>query len=313
MGSVVATVILAIAIGFAVGLLAGMLGVGGGSILLPVFRVVFGLSAVGSTATSLFTIIPTSVSGAIAHLRNKTCIPKLGIALGVGGALTSPLGVQLAQMSPGWLVMLAAAAVIIYTSTTMFRKALAVPKAPKRSTASTGRKAPKSAASASSASSAHAAAGGSISSDAQASAHAQAASAAEAPNADAFTIDRKVLVGAIAIGALAGVGSGYIGLGGGFIMVPLMISLLHMPMKLTSGTSLIAIMILATPATITQCMLGNVDLLIGISIACGSIPGATLGARLTKRLPERTLRFAFSAMLVTGAILLIAKELVLVL
>ena len=45
---------------------------------------------------------------------------------------------------------------------------------------------------------------------------------------------------------------GYVGVGGGFIMVPLMMSILHVPMKLTSGTSLIAVMILAVPGTITQ-------------------------------------------------------------
>ena len=100
-------------IGIVIGLFSGMLGIGGGMVMVPLFRLVFGMTAVGSTATSLFTIIPTSVSGAISHARARTCVPKLGIALGVGGACTSWLGVWLAQLSPGWLVMLAAAAVII--------------------------------------------------------------------------------------------------------------------------------------------------------------------------------------------------------
>ncbi len=88
-------------IGIVIGLFSGMLGIGGGMVMVPLFRLVFGMSAVGSTATSLFTIIPTSVSGAISHARAKTCVPKLGIALGVGGACTSWLGVWLAQLSPG--------------------------------------------------------------------------------------------------------------------------------------------------------------------------------------------------------------------
>ena len=112
----------------------------------------------------------------------------------------------------------------------------------------------------------------------------------------------------LAIGAFAGVASGYVGLGGGFIMVPLMISLLNMPMRLASGTSLIAVMILATPATIMQCALGNVDYLAGIAVACGSIPGAMLGARLVPRVPERSLRFTFAAFLGVAAILLVVKE-----
>ena len=114
---------------------------------------------------------------------------------------------------------------------------------------------------------------------------------------------------AAAVGAVAGLASGYVGLGGGFIMVPLMLSITKLPMKLTSGTSLIAVLILATPAAITQCVLGNVDYVVGIATACGTIPGAVLGARLVRTIPERTLRFAFAFFLVVAAILLVVKEL----
>ena len=253
-------------IGIAIGLFSGMLGIGGGMVMVPLFRLVFGMSAVGSTATSLFTIIPTSVSGAISHVRAKTCVPKLGIALGVGGACTSWLGVWLAQLSPGWLVMLAAAAVIAYSGITMFRKALKAPKQPI----------------------------GSIEAN---------AAAPEPPE-----LSPKELLAAAGIGMLAGVASGYVGLGGGFIMVPMMVSLLNMPMKLTSGTSLIAVMILAFPATVMQCVFGNVEYLAGIAMACGTIPGAIIGAKLVRYVPERTLRFVFALFITIAAILLVLKE-----
>ena len=113
---------------------------------------------------------------------------------------------------------------------------------------------------------------------------------------------------AVPIGALAGLASGYVGLGGGFLMVPLMMSLLNMPMKLTSGTSLFAIMILALPATAVQLYLGNVDLLVGVAVACGSIPGAAVGARFMRRIPERQLRFGFAALLLFGAVMLVVNE-----
>lgn len=253
-------------IGVAIGFFSGMLGIGGGMVMVPLFRLVFGMSAVGSTATSLFTIIPTSISGAVSHARAKTCVPKLGIALGVGGACTSWLGVWLAQISPAWLVMLAAALVIAYSGITMFRKALNAPKQPLGSSNIN----------------------------------------APIPEAPMFTTGK--LVVAAVIGMLAGVASGFVGLGGGFIMVPLMVSVLNMPMKLTSGTSLIAVMILATPATIMQCALGNVDYLAGIAMACGSIPGAIIGAKLVRYVPERTLRFVFALFITFAAILLVLKE-----
>ena len=103
--------------------------------------------------------------------------------------------------------------------------------------------------------------------------------------------------------------SGYVGVGGGFIMVPLMLSLIHIPMKLASGTSLIAVMILAVPGTITQAVLGNINWVAGIAVACGSIPGAALVAKLIPKVPERQLRFLFAGFLVVAAVLLVVNQL----
>ena len=287
-------------VGIVVGAFSGMLGVGGGTIMVPLFRLVFGLSPVGSTATSLFTIIPTSVSGAVSHVRGGTCSPKVGIALGVGGACTSPIGVWLAQISPGWAVMVAAALVIAYSGTTMLRKALALPRGSGTERA-TGADQTAQASSASQAE--RAAQADQTLHDGQIP---DPASNSTEPTVSPIT--KRLLASAVAVGAIAGVASGYVGLGGGFLMVPLLLSVLNMPMKLASGTSLIAVMILATPATIMQCALGNVELLAGIAMACGSVPGAAIGARLTRVIPERALRFMFAAFLIVAAILLVVKE-----
>ena len=115
---------LSIVVGFFVGVLSGMLGIGGGTVLVPIFKLGYAMDAIASTATSLFTIIPTSISGMITHIRNKTCIPALGVAAGIGGAITSPVGVWLASISPEWTIMVAAALVIAYSASTMFQKAI---------------------------------------------------------------------------------------------------------------------------------------------------------------------------------------------
>ena len=91
-------------------------------------------------------------------------------------------------------------------------------------------------------------------------------------------------------------------------MVPLMVAMLDMTMMLTSGTSLIDVMILAFPATVMQCVLGNVEYLAGIAMACGTIPGAIIGAKLVRYVPERTLRFVFALFITIAAILLVLKE-----
>ena len=270
---------IAVVVGLLVGVLSGLLGIGGGTIMVPIFRLGFGLSAIEATATSLFTIIPTSVSGCVTHIKNKTCIVPLGLAAGIGGAITSPLGVWLASISPAWLIMVAAAAIIGYSAVNMLRKAFSKPKAASQPT-----------------------------SQAAAQPASQDAPRSAAPGDSAFKISRKHLLMGAAIGLGAGVASGYVGVGGGFIMVPLFLSVIGIPMKRASGTSLIAVTILAIPGVIEQALLGNVHFMIGIAMAVGSIPGAVLGAQLVKRVPERTLRIMFGAFLLLMAVVLVVNE-----
>ena len=93
-------------------------------------------------------------------------------------------------------------------------------------------------------------------------------------------------------------------------MVPLFVSVLGVMMRKASGTSLIAIMILAIPGVIEQGLLGNIDYLAGIAMAAGSIPGAVIGANLVRRVPERQLRFIFGAFLLISAVVLLGNEIV---
>lgn len=263
-------------VGVLIGIASGLLGIGGGTVMVPIFRLAFGMSATMSTATSLFAIIPTSISGAISHVKGKTCIPALGIAAGLGGACLSPVGVWLAQLSPDWLVMLAAALIIGYSAINMFKKAFKIPRAGQPAEG--------------------------------ADAAAAAGAAASAPTADDSSLSRKQLLQGAAIGLVAGLASGYVGVGGGFIMVPLMLSIIGIPMRKASGTSLIAVMILAIPGVIEQGIIGNINYLAGIAIVIGTIPGAVIGARLVTKVPERTLRLLFGCFLIVAAVMLVLNE-----
>ena len=272
-------------VGIVVGILSGLLGIGGGTILVPVFRLAFGMSPVMSTATSLFTIIPTSLSGAVSHVRHRTCVPSLGVAAGLGGAVTSPFGVWLATISPGWLIMVVAALVIGWSAVKILGKAIKMkPVGKARAQAGTAQQGTKQTGTGSAepggAASAAAVAGAAVASaaamagtpDPAASqrAAAQAEASGEPPRFQKMT-RRQLAVGA-GIGLIAGVASGYVGVGGGFIMVPLMLSLVGIAMKQASGTSLIAVAILAIPGVVEQVLLGNVQYLAGIAVAIGSIP-----------------------------------------
>lgn len=298
--------------GVFVGVMSGLLGVGGGTIMVPIFRLAFGMSPLASTATSLFAIIPTSISGVVAHTRAKTCVPKLGLALGVGGAVMSPLGVWLASVSPGWLVICVAAVVIGFSAFKMFKKAVKCAPAPRAGQAGGNTQAAAGASNvASASSSAESAQPASSSAAASQTACAGAASSRSItpkPVPDQPVLSRKQYLQGACIGLVAGLASGYVGVGGGFIMVPLMLAILDIPMSLASGTSLIAIMILAIPGVIEQGLLGNIDYLAGIAIVVGSIPGALVGARLVRVVPERQLRFIFGGFLLVAAVTLMLNE-----
>ena len=287
-------------VGVGVGVLSGLLGIGGGTIMVPLFRLVFGMEPIAATATSLFTIVPTSISGMWKHAKNKTSLPRVGIVCGLAGACLSPVGVWAANVSPGWAIMGAAAVVVAYSSFTMLRKALAAPKggAAKEGCQACGKKATSAAVAASLVATAPVAAGGS-----------GAAGAQVAPfEAPAIKLTPKYVAKVAFIGVIAGFMSGYVGVGGGFIMVPLFVSMLGIPMRLASGTSLTAVCILAIPGVIEQAVLGNIDYMVGIAMMVGSIPGAVVGANLVKRVPERALRFTFAAFLLLMAVLLIVNE-----
>ena len=290
-------------VGIGIGILSGMLGIGGGTVLVPIFRLAFGMSPIMSTATSLFTIIPTSVSGAVSHIRHKTCVPSLGLAAGLGGACTSPIGVWLATISPAWMVMLAAALIIGYSAVNMLRKAWKMK--PARSAApAQAEPAGETPVEAAVEQAGDAAANDDVEPDVPAG-----SSEIAADTGKSFPrLSRKQLASGAAIGLGAGLASGYVGVGGGFIMVPLMLSLVGISMKQASGTSLIAVMLLAIPGTIEQGLLGNIDYMAGIAVAVGSIPGAVVGARLVRLVPERTLRFIFGGFLIVAAVVLVLNE-----
>ena len=299
-------------VGVVIGIASGLLGIGGGTVMVPIFRLAFGMSATVSTATSLFAIIPTSISGAVSHVKGKTCIPALGIAAGIGGALMSPIGVWLAQLSPDWLVMLAAALIIGYSAINMFKKALKAPRACQPAGAADAAASPSTQSSGAPEGSRTevrvASVSPRISGTGETLADSSATCGASGAGAHGVSLSRKQLLQGAAIGLVAGLASGYVGVGGGFIMVPLMLSVIGIPMRKASGTSLIAVMILAIPGVIEQAILGNINYLAGIAVVIGTIPGAVIGARLVTKVPERTLRFAFGCFLIVAAAMLALNE-----
>ena len=117
-----------------------------------------------------------------------------------------------------------------------------------------------------------------------------------------------LMVARIGAGLIAGSAAGIVGLGGGFIIVPLAIILFGYSFKQATAVSLLAIAVIAIPGIITHAILGHVYYLYGLALIIGTIPGANIGVRLIAKIPERQARFSFGVLLVfSGLILVISK------
>lgn len=82
--------------GFAAGIVAGLMGVGGGTLMVPIL-VALGASPVQAVATSGLAILVTSISGTVQNFRMGVLRPSKILALGIPSLLTAQLGVILAS------------------------------------------------------------------------------------------------------------------------------------------------------------------------------------------------------------------------
>lgn len=109
-----------------------------------------------------------------------------------------------------------------------------------------------------------------------------------------------------ALGAAVGVLTSLMGVGGGFIMVPVMIYLLKMPTRIVVGTSLFQLLFTTAAVSVMQAGVNHsVDPILAFILIFGSMLGTTLGARLGARLPAERLRLILALVMLAVAVKLI--------
>jgi uncharacterized membrane protein YfcA len=99
------------------------------------------------------------------------------------------------------------------------------------------------------------------------------------------------------LGTFVGVLAAIMGVGGGFIMVPVMVYLLRMPMHVVVGTSLFQILFTCATVTVMQAYSNRtVDFVLALLLLLGSTVGAQIGARLSKRLNADQLKIFLASL-----------------
>ncbi len=109
----------------------------------------------------------------------------------------------------------------------------------------------------------------------------------------------------VVIATVGGAFSGMFGVGGGTVIVPLLILWFGYGEREATGTSLLAIVVIAALAAIAQGTYGNVHVGAGVAIGIPALAGVVAGTALQQRIPERAVAGIFAVLLIVSATLLI--------
>jgi uncharacterized membrane protein YfcA len=268
-----ANMLVFLAMGGAVGFLSGMFGVGGGFLMTPLL-IFAGVPAAVAVGTESAQIAASSVSGALAQWRRRNIDILMGLVLLAGGIVGSIIGVSLVgelrrQGHFDFFVSICYVTFLGVIGSLMLIESV-----------NTMRKI-----------------------------HGGIAVSARRPGQHSWIHGlplklrfhrSKLYISAIpplVIGLFVGLLAAIMGVGGGFIMVPAMIYLLHVPTNVVVGTSLFQIVFLTAATTVLHATQNQtVDVVLAILLMVGGVVGAQLGAAAGERLKAEQLRFLLATL-----------------
>src|SRR5665809_27107 len=268
-------------LGAAVGFLSGMFGVGGGFLLTPLLMF-SGIPPAISVSTGANQIVGTSVSGTLAQWRRGNVDVRMGFVLIAGGVVGALAGVLLLGLlrqigQSGLIISLTYVAFLGVIGTLMLWESLRV-IGKTRSGKSTS---PRSG---------------------------QHNWIHGLPFKMRFPQSRLYIsaIPPLVIGAVAGLLASFLGVGGGFIMVPAMIYLLRMPTNIVIGTSIFQIIFVTAIVTLLHATLNHtLDLLLAFILVAGGVIGGQFGVRAGHRFKGEQLRAMLAVVVLAVALRLL--------
>ena len=111
----------------------------------------------------------------------------------------------------------------------------------------------------------------------------------------------------LGVGFITGLLAGVLGVGGGFVRMPLLVYVVGVPTHMAVGTDLFEIVISAGFGTLTHALKGNVDILMALVMQTGAAIGAQIGATATRFFTGPRIRLFFSALPLIGAVMVLIR------
>jgi len=266
---------LLVGLGFGVGLLSGLFGVGGGFLMTPLL-IMIGIPPTVAAATDSNQIVAASSSGALAHYRMGNVDVKMGLILLLGGILGGTGGVQIVRVlramgNADFLIKVTYVLMLGFVGTYMFIDSLRALRGAVEPAVRTDTEKP--------------------------SGYVRLMEAlpyrTEFPKSG---VSMSLLLPFL-LGLLVGVLAAIMGVGGGFIMVPVMVYLLRMPMHVVVGTSLFNVLFTCINVTCMQASANHtVDFMLAVMLMLGSVVGAQVGARISSRLKADQLKILLASL-----------------
>ena len=106
----------------------------------------------------------------------------------------------------------------------------------------------------------------------------------------------------VLVGLAAGFLSGLFGIGGGLLIVPALVLVLHFDQRLANGTSLAAILPISAASLVTYWAHDNVDWPAALALSIGALAGAIVGTKLLRTIPVRVIGIVFVVLMLATAV-----------
>ena len=257
-------IFLILAMGAAVGFVSGMFGIGGGFLMTPLL-IFIGIAPAVAVASVASHIAASSFSGAISYWRRRAIDPTLAVVLLTGGTIGTALGVwtftQLRALGQlDLMIALSYVALLTTVGGLMFWEGLRAMMRSRRGVAAPRRS--------------HGWIHG-------------------LPLKMRFKRSKIYLsvMPVVVVGIIIGFIGAVMGIGGGFILVPIMIYLLRVPTSTVIGTSMVLTLVTMVFATMLHAVTNHlVDAVLALILMVGGVTGAQFGARAGQKIRGEQLR-----------------------